>query len=56
MNAREQYIEQLKKYLKVLSQADQDDAIDFYSEYIDDAGLTTVKDIFDKLGTPEKLS
>ncbi len=56
MNAREQYIEQLKKYLKVLSQADQDDAIDFYSEYIDDAGLTTVKDIVDKLGTPEQLS
>ena len=56
MNAREQYIEQLKKYLKGLSQADRDDAIDFYSEYIDDAGLTTVKEIVDKLGTPEQLS
>ncbi len=56
MNAREQYIEQLKKYLGGLSKADQDDAIDFYSEYIDDAGLTSVKDIVDKLGTPEQLS
>ena len=56
MNAREQYIEQLKKYLKGLSQADRDDAIDFYSEYIDDAGLTTVKEIVDKLGPPEQLS
>lgn len=56
MSAREQYIEELRSYLTSLSSDDQQSAIEFYDEYIADAGLTTISAIVDKLGTPQQLS
>lgn len=56
MNAREQYISELKGYLTPLSHDDQQAALDFYDEYIADAGFTTISAIVDKLGTPQQLS
>lgn len=56
MNAREQYIQQLKAQLNQLSTSERDDAVEFYNEYIADAGFSTVKEIVDQLGTPEQLS
>ncbi|WP_283587070.1 HAAS signaling domain-containing protein [Limosilactobacillus viscerum] len=56
MSAREQYIEELKNYLTPLSSDDRQSAIEFYDEYIADAGFTTISAIVDKLGTPEQLS
>lgn len=56
MNAREQYIEELKGYLSPLSSEERQSALDFYDEYIADAGFTTISAIVDKLGTPQQLS
>lgn len=56
MNAREQYIDELKGYLTPLAPDDQQSALDFYDEYIADAGFTTISAIVDKLGTPQQLS
>ena len=56
MNAREKYIAELATHLGPLSQADRDDALEFYDEYIADAQLSTVAAIEDKLGTAKQLS
>lgn len=56
MTAREQYIEELKDYLSPLSSEDRQSALDFYDEYIADAGFSTISAIVDKLGTPQQLS
>lgn len=50
------YIQELTQYLKQLSQDELNDVIDFYSEYIMDAGLTDQQEIINKLGTPKQLS
>lgn len=55
MNAQEKYIKELKRYLKPLTPEERDDAIEFYDEYISDAGLMTKGAIEDKLGTPRQL-
>lgn len=56
MNARKKYIAELATHLGPLSQADRDDALEFYDEYIADAQLSTVAAIEDKLGTAKQLS
>lgn len=56
MNEREKYIVDLATYLKPLSDADRSDALEFYDEYIADAGLNKHQEIEDKLGTPRQLS
>ena len=56
MTAREQYIQQLTDQLASLSSKERADAVEFYNEYIEDAGFTTVKEIVDQLGSPEQLS
>ncbi|MEY8441741.1 DUF1700 domain-containing protein [Lactobacillaceae bacterium 24-114] len=55
MNAQEKYIKELKSYLLPLSSEERDDAIEFYDEYISDAGLRTKQEIEEKLGTPRQL-
>ena len=35
---RKEYMEQLKKYLKRLPKEDYDNAIEYFSEYFDEAG------------------
>lgn len=56
MTAREQYIQQLTDQLASLSSKERANAVEFYNEYIEDAGFTTVKEIVDQLGSPEQLS
>lgn len=53
---REKYLNELESYLSLLKPEERADAIIFYSEYIEDAGLTTREQIEEKLGTPRQLS
>lgn len=53
---REKYLNELESYLNLLKPEERADAIIFYSEYIEDAGLTTREQIEEKLGTPRQLS
>lgn len=52
---REKYLNELESYLSLLKPEERADAIIFYSEYIEDAGLTTREQIEEKLGTPRQL-
>ena len=53
---KQRYLEELAKYLAPLSAEERQDAIDFYSKMIDDAGLVTWDAMVMKLGKPESLA
>ncbi|BAP85390.1 hypothetical protein LOOC260_108500 [Paucilactobacillus hokkaidonensis JCM 18461] len=50
------YIQELAKYLTQLTKEEQADVLEFYSEYILDAQMTSEAMIIHKLGTPKQLS
>ncbi|MCF6515324.1 DUF1700 domain-containing protein [Lactobacillus sp. S2-2] len=52
----EVYINSLKKSLSKVSEDEKNDAIEFYSEYIQDAGFENISDIEKELGTPKQLA
>lgn len=56
MDARQKYMEELRKYLAPLTADERADAIDFYDEYIEDAHFETYEQIAAELGTPRQLS
>lgn len=56
MNERQKYINDLSIYLRQLTDEERNDALEFYDEYIADAGLETQTAIEERLGTPRQLS
>ena len=56
MNERQKYINDLSIYLRQLTDEERNDALEFYDEYIADAGLETRTAIEERLGTPRQLS
>lgn len=53
---KENYLTELEEYLDALTADEKADVIEFYNEYIDDAGLETTDEIEKRLGTPRQLS
>lgn len=53
---KENYLTELEEYLDALTSEEKTDVIEFYREFIDDAGLETEGDIEARLGTPRQLS
>ena len=53
---REKYLAELEEYLQPLTPEERADAIMFYSEFIEDAGLENRSQIEQRLGTPKQLS
>ena len=51
MNKKE-FMGSLAKQLKYLPKEDRDDAINYYSEYIEDCGFAPEEDVCEKLGSP----
>ena len=56
MNERQKYINDLSIYLRQLTDEERNDALEFYDEYIADAGLENRTSIEKRLGTPRQLS
>ena len=56
MNERQKYINDLSIYLRQLADEERNDALEFYDEYIADAGLETRTAIEERLGTPRLLA
>lgn len=56
MEARQKYISELEKYLAPLTDDERQDALDFYNEYIEDAGYDNYQQIVHELGNPRQLS
>lgn len=50
------YLQELKKYLRRLDDSEIKDIEDFYTEYLEDAGVQTRAEIEEKVGTPRQLS
>lgn len=53
---RVHYLTEVEAYLQALTDEERKDVLDYYSEYIDDAGLKTREEIEAKLGSPRQLS
>ena len=55
MNKTE-YLLQLQKYLKKLPRADYDNAMDYFTEYFDEAGSDREQEVIRELGTPKEAA
>ena len=53
---KETYLQDLKKALKILPQSDRDEAIEFYEEYFEDAGIENEAKVIEELGEPKVLA
>ena len=47
---RKEYMEQLRKYLKRLPKEDYENAIEYFSEYFDEAGPENEQQVMEELG------
>lgn len=55
MNKTE-YLAELSKYLKRVPKQDLDDALEYYEEYFEEAGVENEQKIIEELGTPKDLA
>ena len=53
---RNEYMEQLKKYLKRLPKEDYENAIEYFSEYFDEAGPENEQQVMKELGEPKEAA
>ena len=53
---REQYLQQLKKYLKKMPPEDYVDAMDYFIEYFDEAGPENEQAVMETLGSPKQAA
>lgn len=53
---KEEYLRKLKELLNDIDEIDRNEAIDYYTNYFDDAGLENEQKVIETLGSPEKLS
>lgn len=53
---RQEYMEQLKKYLKRLPKEDYENAIEHFSEYFDEAGPQKEQQVMKELGEPKEAA
>ena len=53
---RKEYMEQLRKYLKRLPKEDYDNAIEYFSEYFDEAGPENEQQVMEELGQPKEAA
>ena len=53
---KSEFMGSLEKHLKYLPKEDRADALNYYSEYIDDAGFAENEDISTRLGNPKDIA
>lgn len=53
---RNEYMEQMKKYLKRLPKEDYDNAIEYFAEYFDEAGPENEQQVMEELGEPREAA
>ena len=53
---RKEYMEQLRKYLKRLPKEDYENAIEYFSEYFDEAGPENEQHVMEELGEPKEAA
>ncbi|MDO4942275.1 MAG: DUF1700 domain-containing protein [Lachnospiraceae bacterium] len=53
---KEEYLEELRKYLRRLPKEDYESAIDYFTEYFEEAGPEAESEIIKELGTPKEAA
>ena len=53
---RKEYLERLEQLLIVLSQEEREEAIQYYTDYFDDAGVENEAEVIRELGSPEEVA
>ena len=53
---RTEYMEQLKKYLKRLPKEDYENAVEYFTEYFDEAGPENEQQVMNELGDPKEAA
>ena len=53
---REEYMKRLERALDGVSQSEKAEALQYYNDYFDDAGVENEQDVMNNLGTPENLA
>jgi len=53
---KETYLQDLRKALKILPQYDRDEAVEFYEEYFEEAGVENEAKVIEELGEPKVLA
>ncbi|MCR5767115.1 MAG: DUF1700 domain-containing protein [Lachnospiraceae bacterium] len=53
---KQEFMQKLEHYLRHLTDDDAQDALEYYSEYIDDLGLAPDEDVCARIGTPREVS
>lgn len=53
---KSEYIKELERRLKYIPTEDREDAISYYTEYLDEIELSESEDISSKIGTPKEIA
>ena len=53
---KQEFMQKLEYYLRYLTDDDKNDALEYYSEYIDDLGLSPDEDVCARIGDPKEDS
>ena len=53
---KQEFMQKLEYYLRYLTDDDKNDALEYYSEYIDDLGLSPDEDVCARIGDPKEVS
>ena len=53
---REEFLRQLERQLAAIPESDRLDAIAYYNDYFDEAGVENEQDVIRELGSPEKVA
>lgn len=53
---KSEYIKELERRLKYIPTEDREDAISYYTEYLDEIELSENEDISNKIGTPKEIA
>ena len=53
---KERFMIELERLLRGLPAEEKEDALNYYREYIEDAGFSDIDDVTDKLGTPKSVA
>lgn len=53
---RLEFMQKLESLLSDISQGEREEALQYYNDYLNDAGVENEQEVLDSLGTPEKLA
>lgn len=53
---RKEFLKQLEELLSDIPEAERRDAMNYYQNYFDDAGVEQEQTILEELGSPEKVA